>query len=98
MAAATAVVAFRTLSAALFRDEQVSLLAEAVPAAELPFVVPLEARTRYVGTDYVRDLAEVLGGTYAADAVDVGIVATVDALAGPDLDPARRPSGCSRVL
>ncbi|WP_433363774.1 hypothetical protein ACQPZX_32755 [Actinoplanes sp. CA-142083] len=86
--AATAVVGFRALSAALFRDPQVGLLAEQVPAAELPFVVPLEARTGYVGTGYVRELAEVLGGTYQADAPDVGIVASLDDLAGPQFDPA----------
>jgi hypothetical protein len=86
--AATAVVGFRALSAAVFRDPQVSLLAERVPAAELPFVVPLEARTGYVGTDYVRELAEVLGGKYEADAADVGIVGSLDDLAGPQFDPA----------
>ena len=82
------VLAFRVLSALLFRDAQVSLLAERVPAADLPFVVPLEARTRYVGTGYVRELAEVLGGTYLADAPDVGIVASLDELAGPQFAPA----------
>ncbi len=85
--AAATMVAFRTLSAAIFRDPQVELLAERVTADELPFVVPLEARTRYVGTSYVRDLAEVLGGEYQADAVDVGIVASLDELAGPEFDP-----------
>jgi len=86
--AASAVVGFRALSAAVFRDPQVSLLAERVPAAELPFVVPLEARTGYVGTDYVRQLAGVLGGKYEADAADVGIVGSLDDLAGPQFDPA----------
>jgi hypothetical protein len=86
--AASAVVGFRTLSAAVFRDPQVSLLAESVPARELPFVVPLEARTGYVGTGYVRQLAEVMGGKYQADAADVGIVASLDDLAGPQFDPA----------
>jgi len=86
--AAGTVVAFRVLSALLFRDAQVSLLAERVPAADLPFVVPLAARTRYVGTGYVRELAEVLGGTYVADAPDVGIVASLDELAGPQFAPA----------
>jgi hypothetical protein len=86
--AASAVVGFRVLSALLFRDPQVSLLAERAPAEELPFVVPLEARTRYVGTSYVRRLAEVLGGKYQADADDVGIVASLDDLAGPQFDPA----------
>jgi hypothetical protein len=86
--AASAVVGYRALSAVLFRDPQVSLLAERVRAEELPFVVPLEARTGYVGTGYVRQLAEVLGGTYQADAADVGIVASLDDLAGPQFEPA----------
>jgi hypothetical protein len=80
---------YRTLAALLFRDQQVSLLATEVPAADLPFVVPYEARTAYVGTGYVRDLAEVLGGEYTAAAPDVGIVASIDELAGPGFDPAR---------
>ncbi|GID24083.1 hypothetical protein Aab01nite_76730 [Paractinoplanes abujensis] len=87
--AATAVVGFRVLSALLFRDAQIDLLAERVAAAELPFVVPLEARTGYVGTGYVRGLAEVLGGKYQADAADVGIVASLDDLAGPQFAPGR---------
>jgi hypothetical protein len=87
--AATSVVAFRVLSALLFRDPQVSLLAERVQAEDLPFVVPLESRSRYVGTGYVRELADVLGGTYTADAADVGIVASLDSLAGPEFDPAQ---------
>jgi hypothetical protein len=90
-AAATAAVtmaAYRTASALVFRDAQVSLLAEQVRAEDLPFVVPRESRSRYVGTGYVRELAGVLGGRYVADAPDVGIVAAVSELAGPDLDPA----------
>ncbi|XVQ09159.1 hypothetical protein ACQP1W_42525 [Spirillospora sp. CA-255316] len=86
--AAASVVTFRTLSALLFRDAQVSLLAEEVPAERLPFVVPREARSRYVGTGYVRELARTLGGTYTADAPDAGIVGSLDELAGPDFDPA----------
>jgi hypothetical protein len=85
--ASTTMAAYRVVSALLFRDAQVSLLAERVPAADLPFVVPREARTRYVGTGYVRDLADVLGGRYVADAEDEGIVASLDELAGPDFDP-----------
>jgi len=85
--AATTMLAYRTLSALVFRDAQVSLLADRVPAAELPFVVPREARTRYVGTGYVRQLAEQLGGDYVEDAPDAGIVASLDELAGPDFDP-----------
>ena len=87
--AATTVVTYRVLSSLLFRDPQVSLLAERVRPEELPFVVPLEARTRYVGTGYVRELARVMGGTYVEDAADVGIVASLDRLRGPDFDPAQ---------
>lgn len=86
--ASATVVGYRLAAAAVFRDEQVSLLAEEVDQRDLPFVVPLEARSRYVGTDYVRALAEVSGGDYVRDAVDVGIVADLDELAGPDLDAA----------
>jgi hypothetical protein len=86
--AATTMAAYRVASALVFREAQVSLLAEQVPAEDLPFVVPRESRSRYVGTGYVRELAGVLGGRYVADAPDVGIVASVSELAGPDLDPA----------
>ena len=86
--AAATMTAYRIVSAAVFRDAQVSLLAERVPADRLPFVVPLEARSRYVGTGYVRELAGVVGGSYRPDEPDVGIVASLDQLAGPELDPA----------
>jgi hypothetical protein len=85
--ASSTVLAYRVLSALLFRDAQMTLLAERVREEDLPFVVPLEARSRYVGTGYVRALAEVIGGTYVADASDVGIIASLDELAGPDFDP-----------
>ena len=85
--ASSTVLAYRSLSALLFRDAQVSLLADRVSAADLPFVVPQPARSRYVGTGFVRDLAEELGADYTADAQDTGIVESLDALAGPKFDP-----------
>jgi hypothetical protein len=88
VAAAAAVAGYRATSAVLFRDPQVSLLAERVKAEDLPFVVPLASQTRYVGTGYVRSLAGVLGGTYTPDVADIGIVASLDELAGPSFDPA----------
>jgi hypothetical protein len=88
VAAAAAVVGYRTAAAVLFRDPQLSLLAERVKPADVPFVVPLASQTRYVGTGYVRSLAGVLGGTYAPDVADIGIVASLDELAGPSFDPA----------
>ena len=87
-AAAAAMIGYRVVSALVFRDPQVSLLASQVPAANVPFVVPRASRTRYVGTGYVKDLAEVLGGVYTADVADIGIVASLDELKGPGFDPA----------
>ncbi len=87
-AAAAAMIGYRTVSALLFRDPQVNLLASQVPAASVPFVVPRASRTRYVGTAYVQDLAAVLGGDYTADVADIGIVASLDELVGPGFDPA----------
>ena len=93
------VVGYRTLSAAVFRDAQVSLLAERVAAEELPFVVPLEARTRYVGTDYVRELADGARRRRTSPTrADVGIVASLDELAGPRVRPGRRRPAGARVL
>ena len=66
--ASATMLGYRVSSALLFRDAQVSLLAERVRAEDLPFVVPLEARSQYVGTGYIRDLAKVLGGTYIVSA------------------------------
>jgi hypothetical protein len=86
--AGASMLTYRVLSALLFRDAQVSLLAERVQAVDLPFVVPLEARSRYVGIGYVEALAREIGGSYVAGAPDVGIVASVDDLAGPEFDPA----------
>jgi hypothetical protein len=87
-AAAAAVVGYRTVAALLFRDAQISLLAERVKPGDVPFVVPLASQGRYVGTGYVRSLAGVLGGAYAPDVADIGIVASLDELAGPSFDPA----------
>ena len=86
--AAATVVGFRVASAVAFRDPQVRLLAERARAEDLPFVVPLESRTRRVGTDYVRALADVIGGTYTQGATGVGIIGSLDELAGPEFDPA----------
>jgi hypothetical protein len=64
-------------------------MAEEVPAAELRYVVPFEARTRYVGADYVEQLAKLRGGTFVRNPPDVGILASLDTLAGPTFAPAR---------
>src|SRR5215470_3327655 len=56
--AAITMAAYRVVSALVFRDAQVSLLAEQVAAEDLPFVVPRECRSRYTGIRYDRERAE----------------------------------------
>ena len=85
--ASVTVIVYRVLAALLFRNAQFSLLAERVHEQDLPFVVPHEARSRYVGIGYIRELAAVLGGGYVQAAPDIGIVASLDELAGPAFDP-----------
>jgi hypothetical protein len=65
------------------------VMAEEVPAAELRYVAPFEARSRYVGADYVEQLAHVRGGTFRRNPPDVGILASLDTLAGPAFAPDR---------
>ena len=77
-------------SAVLFRDAQVSLVAERVTAEDLPFVVPLGPHP-YVGTGYVRDLAEVLGGVRRRRARRRHR-RTLDDAGGPELDRRGRPA------
>jgi hypothetical protein len=89
VAAAVAVV-YRVLAAIAYRDRPlVRVMAEEVPAAELRYVVPFEARSRYVGADYVEQLAKVRGGTFRRNPPDVGILASLDGLNGPSFDADR---------
>jgi hypothetical protein len=89
VAAAVAIV-YRVIAAIAYRDRPlVRVMAEEVPAAELRYVVPFEARSRYVGADYVEQLAKVRGGTFRRNPPDVGILASLDSLDGPAFDAAR---------
>lgn len=87
LAGALVAVIYRVLAALLWRPT-VRIMAEAVPASELRFVVPFEARTRYVGADYVEQLAKLRGATFVRNPPDVGILASLDSLRGPAFDPA----------
>ena len=66
VAAAVAIV-YRVAAAIAYRDRPlVRVMAEEVPAAELRYVVPFEARSRYVGADYVEQLAKIRAAPFAA--------------------------------
>jgi hypothetical protein len=89
VAAAVAVV-YRVIAAIAYRNRPlVRVMAEEVPASELRYVVPFEARSRYVGADYVEQLAKLRGGTFRRNPPDVGILASLDSLDGPTFDAAR---------
>jgi hypothetical protein len=88
--AAAVTLAYRVIAAIAYRDRPlVRVMAEEVPALELRYVVPFEARSRYVGADYVEQLAKVRGGTFRRNPPDVGILASLGSLEGPTFDPGR---------
>jgi hypothetical protein len=90
LVAAAVTVAYRVIAAIAYRGRPlVRVMAEEVPASELRYVVPFEARSRYVGADYVEQLAKVRGGTFRRNPPDVGILASLDSLDGPTFDAAR---------
>jgi hypothetical protein len=90
LVAAAVTIVYRVIAAIAYRGRPlVRVMAEEVPASELRYVVPFEARSRYVGADYVEQLAKVRGGTFRRNPPDVGILASLDSLDGPSFDPAR---------
>jgi hypothetical protein len=90
LVAAAVALTYRVIAAIVYRGrELVRVMAEEVPASELRYVVPFEARSRYVGGDYVEQLAQARGGTFRRNPPDVGILASLDSLEGPTFDPSR---------
>jgi len=84
---AAVVLAYRLISAALFRDAPLEVMGERVPKSQVRYVVPFEANSQYVGADYFRDLARARGGGFERNAPDIGIVESMDDLRGPRFDP-----------
>jgi hypothetical protein len=85
--AAAVTIVYRVIAAIAYRGRPlVGVMAEEVPASELRYVVPFEARSRYVGADYVEQLAKARGGTFRRNPPDVGILASLDSLDGPTFD------------
>ena len=85
-----ALVAFiyRLLSALLFRgQEPITVAAERVPLADIPYVVPFEANSNYIGSDYFQDLARTEAGAFKRNAPGAGIVQTMETMRGPNFDP-----------
>jgi hypothetical protein len=90
LVAAAVTIVYRTVTAIVYRGRPlVSVMAEEVPASQLRYVVPFEARSRHVGADYVEQLAKLRGGTFRRNPPDVGILASLDNLDGPTFDARR---------
>ena len=88
--AAAVTIAYRVIAAIAYRGRPlVAVMAEEVSASELRYVVPFEARSKYVGADYVEQLAKLRGGTFRRNPPDVGILASLDSLDGPSFDARR---------
>ena len=90
LVAAAAALTYRVIAAVAYRGrELVRVMAEEVPASALRYVVPFEARSRYVGGDYVEQLAKARGGSFRRNPPDVGILASLDSLEGPTFEASR---------
>jgi hypothetical protein len=63
LVAAAVTITYRAIAAFAYRNRPlVRVMAEEVPASELRYVVPFEARSNYVGADYLEQKAKVRGG------------------------------------
>ena len=90
LVAAAVTIVYRVIAAVAYRDRPlVRIMAEEVPAEELRYVVPFEARSRYVGADYVEQLAHVRGGSFRRNPPDIGILSSLDSLDGPAFEASR---------
>jgi uncharacterized membrane protein len=78
---------YRILSTLLFRgQENIQLMAERVPREEIKYVVPFEANSKYVGSEYFKDLARSEEGTFVRNLQGVGIVDSMDNMRGPEFE------------
>ena len=63
------------------------LIAVELPPAEVPFAVPVEATTGFVGPSFMQYLADELGATLERDRFDIGLMDDFSVLRGRWLDP-----------
>ncbi len=62
---------------------------EHVPVTDARFVVPFEAHTKYIGVEYMEELARESDGSFQRNQPDIGIVNSFDDLRGLTFDPDR---------
>lgn len=85
---AVVVLVYRVVAAVIYRGrDQIDFLAERADPGQVPFVVPLAEQHAYVGVDYLKRYAERAGASFERNPADIGIIDSLDQLAGPDFDP-----------
>lgn len=84
------VLLYRLLLFLLFRDtEPIQIAGEQVPPEQARYVVPFEAQTGYVGTEYMATLARETDGSFKRNRPGIGLVDSLATLRGPHFDPAQ---------
>ncbi len=79
---------YRSLLLLFFRDSTpVQFIGERVPAEHARYVVPFEARTKYIGAEFMQNLAQEINGAFERNRPDIGIVESLDDLRGSTFDP-----------
>lgn len=66
-----------------------SLFMLEVPVDQVPFVVPFESHSNFVGSNYIKKLAKLYDADFARNPKDIGLVTTMDVLRGPSCDPSK---------
>lgn len=82
------ILLFRLLLILLIKDDRpIQFAAEKVAPSQARYIVPFEAHTQYIGTEFMKTLARESDGTFKRNKSGIGIVETLDALRGPNFDP-----------
>ena len=69
------------------QDDPFRMVGDQVPPEEARYVVPFEANTGTVGTEYLRDLARTREGQFKRNSPGIGLVDSFDVLRGPTFKP-----------
>ncbi|MFP5245841.1 MAG: hypothetical protein ACLGH0_04030 [Thermoanaerobaculia bacterium] len=65
------------------------MFAAPIPAEDVPYIVPVETATGYVGPKFIERLAAELKGEYERDPENIGLMDDFDVLKGRWCDPAK---------
>ncbi len=87
---ALVLTASRILRSIFIREEApVRLVGERIPKERARYVVPFEAHSKYVGVDYMHDLARAADGSFKRNPPGIGLIDDFEVLRSPHFDPAK---------